>query len=612
MTSETQKTNFPALYTLITVFFFWGFIAAGNSIFIPFCKSYFSLDQFQSQLVDFAFYTAYYIGALLLFAFGNASGKDIVGTWGYRKSIVYGLLFSALGAGAMILAVEANIYVGMLVGLFIVALGFSLQQTAANPFAILLGDPKTGASRVNLGGGINSFGTTIGPIVVALALFGAATSVSDEQIKALELNKVVILYSCVGLLFIVAAAMFFFSKKVPAGISDEPMEKANKALKTLIVMTGVLIVTFSPVFASYDSDEANQIIKIEKSIEPTTSKINKLIDSLVLVRHKEGISETKKSSELTEIEKNIENLRSEIKPQNDQITAIKAPLEKYRMNWLLGSLAVVIGGIIFSYLSAQKKSEGWGAMQYPQLVLGMLAIFTYVGVEVAIGSNLGELLKLKEFGGLFSSEITPYISMYWGGLMIGRWAGAISVFNLKGVKKTIALIIVPLIAFLVVLGVNIISGKDMKPLYWYVICVVLQIVATFVSKDKPARTLMIFGLFGLIAMIIGLFSTGTIAIYAFLTGGLACSIMWPAIFSLSILGLGKYTSQGSAFLVMMILGGGIIPPIQGKLSDIIGIHESYIVAVICFAYLTLFAVLVKGILKKQNIDVDTIETEVMH
>ena len=180
---STTKTNYSALYTLITVFFFWGFIAAGNSIFIPFCKSYFSLDQFQSQLVDFAFYTAYYIGALLLFAFGNLNGKDVVGKWGYKKSIVYGLLFSALGAGAMIIAVEANLYAGMLLGLFIVALGFSLQQTAAQPFAILLGDPKTGASRVNLGGGINSFGTTIGPIVVALALFGTAKSVSDEHIK---------------------------------------------------------------------------------------------------------------------------------------------------------------------------------------------------------------------------------------------------------------------------------------------------------------------------------------------------------------------------------------------------------------------------------------------
>ena len=116
MNSNQNQTNYPALYTLITVFFFWGFIAAGNSIFIPFCKHYFSLDQFQSQLIDFAFYTAYYIGALLLFALGNNSGKDIVGTWGYKKSIVYGLLFSALGAGAMIVAVEASIYAGMLVG----------------------------------------------------------------------------------------------------------------------------------------------------------------------------------------------------------------------------------------------------------------------------------------------------------------------------------------------------------------------------------------------------------------------------------------------------------------------------------------------------------------
>ncbi|MFN3639807.1 MAG: MFS transporter, partial [Flavobacterium sp.] len=227
---KTKPTNYPALYTLITVFFFWGFIAAGNSIFIPFCKNYFSLDQFQSQLVDFAFYTAYYLGALFIFAIGALKGTDVVGSWGYKRSIVYGLLFSALGAGAMILAVQANMYVGMLLGLFIVALGFSLQQTAANPFAILLGDPKTGASRVNLGGGINSFGTTIGPIIVAFALFGTTAAISDEQIKNLELDKVIWLYSGVGLLFIVAAALFYFSKKVPQGLASEPMEKANKAL----------------------------------------------------------------------------------------------------------------------------------------------------------------------------------------------------------------------------------------------------------------------------------------------------------------------------------------------------------------------------------------------
>ena len=287
-------------------------------------------------------------------------------------------------------------------------------------------------------------------------------------------------------------------------------------------------------------------------------------------------------------------------------------LESYRMRFLVMALLVVLGGVLYSYLAAQKKSEGWGAMQYPQLVLGMLAIFTYVGVEVAIGSNLGELLKLPEFGSLQSSDIGPYVSMYWGSLMIGRWAGAISVFNLKGTDKTMALIIVPLIAFGVILAVNVLSGKDMAPLYYYVFCVFIQIGAFFLSKDKPARTLMIFGSFGILAMIIGLMTSGTVAIYAFLAGGLACSIMWPAIFSLSIIGLGKYTSQGSAFLIMMILGGGIIPPIQGKLSDIIGIHQSYIIAVVCFGYLTLFAFLVKGILKKQNIDVDAIEVEGSH
>src|SRR5690606_11732724 len=89
MESQQIKTNYPALYTLIVVFFFWVFIAAGNSIFIPFCKHYFNLDQFQSQLVDFAFYTAYYVGALLLFIFSSASGKDLVKKWGFKRSIVY-------------------------------------------------------------------------------------------------------------------------------------------------------------------------------------------------------------------------------------------------------------------------------------------------------------------------------------------------------------------------------------------------------------------------------------------------------------------------------------------------------------------------------------------
>src|SRR5688572_2323975 len=272
-------TNYGALGTLVTVFFFWGFIAAGNSVFIPFCKHYFHLDQFQSQLIDFAFYTAYYIGALVLFAYGAFGGKDLVGKWGYKKSIVYGLLFSALGALAMIIAVNANTFAGMLFGLFVVALGFSLQQTAAQPFAITLGDPSTGTSRVNLGGGVNSFGTSIGPLVVALALFGTTAAITDDKIAALSLSKVIILYTAVGVLFLAAAALFFFSKKVPSGILLEKTEKANKALTNLLIMTGFLIVMFVPVFSSYKSKEALQLAALENEMKAE----NKAVDSLLKI-----------------------------------------------------------------------------------------------------------------------------------------------------------------------------------------------------------------------------------------------------------------------------------------------------------------------------------------
>lgn len=537
-------TNYGALSTLVTVFFFWGFIAAGNSVFIPFCKHYFHLDQFQSQLIDFAFYTAYFVGALVLFAYGAFGGKDLVGKWGYKRSIVYGLLFSALGAAAMILAVNGNSFAGMLLGLFIVALGFSLQQTAAQPFSITLGDPATGSSRITLGGAINSFGTSIGPLVVALALFGTTAAITDDKIAALSLSKVIVLYVGVGALFIAAASLFYFSKKVPSGIIIEKTEKANKALYTLLIMTGLLIIMFVPVFSSYQRDMTNATI--------------------------------------------------------DE----KHELEKYRMYWLLGALAVVVLGLLIANMRAKKNSNGWGAMQYPQLVLGMLAIFVYVGVEVAVGSNLGELLRQEEFGSLSASQATPYIMMYWGSLMIGRWTGAIGAFELKKSTKQLLQVVVPLVAFGILILIIYLSDYDVKALYYYIICVLVLIVSFFMSKDQPARTLLIFSVLGVAAMVIGLMTTGRIAVYAFLSAGLFCSIMWPCIFALSVAGLGKYESQGSAFLIMMILGGGIIPPIQGKLADIMGIHQSYFIAVICFAYLAFFAFAVKGILKKQGIDYD--------
>jgi len=540
---QPKSSNTGALSTLVTVFFFWGFIAAGNSVFIPFCKHYFHLDQFQSQLIDFAFYLAYYVGALILYITATVLKKDMVLKWGYKSSIVYGLVFSALGAAIMLTAVNANTFTGMLAGLFVVALGFSLQQTAANPFATLLGSPQTGAHRITLGGGINSFGTMIGPIVVALALFGATKS-SDDQINSLGLDKVTILYSCVGALFLLAAGLFFFSKRLPAGKYEAEAEHSPKALTALLVMTLLLGITFSFVFHSYTV-----------------------------------------------------------------VTTDKATLEQLdttRFEWLLAGLIIIVVTLLLSLQMARKKPAGWGAMRHPQLVLGMLAIFTYVGVEVTIASNMGTLLGDKAFGSFSIAQSAPFISAYWGSLMIGRWTGSIKVFEPSASIRTILIFLVPLIAFAVVLGVNAIVQNDIGPLTNYFICVIGGAVAFYISQDKPARTLVLFSLLGMVCMLTGLLSTGKVATYAFMSGGLFCSVMWPCIFALAIAGLGKHTSQGSAFLIMMILGGAIIPPIQGKLADIpaIGIHQSYWIPFIGFGYLAWYGFGVKRILQKQGIDYD--------
>jgi FHS family L-fucose permease-like MFS transporter len=195
---------------------------------------------------------------------------------------------------------------------------------------------------------------------------------------------------------------------------------------------------------------------------------------------------------------------------------------------------------------------------------------------------------------LNDAGIAPFISLYWGGLMIGRWVGAITVFNpSKGLKKWL-LILVPYVAFGVVLLLNGIAGKTFSTneILFFGICVAVQIGGFFLAKDNPVKTLKIFAF---------LFTTGNVALFAFLSGGLFCSIMWPCIFTLSIAGLGKYTSQGSAFLVMMILGGAIIPPLQGKLADVFSIQSSYWMAVACFGYLLFYAFRTKTVLDKQGV-----------
>ncbi len=540
MTNTSNKSYASALYSLTMVFFFWGFLAGANGVFIPFCKSHFDLTQFESQLIDSAFYGAYYIGSLLLYLYSSGVGYDFLNRIGYKKGIIYGLLISVLGAICMIPAVNSSEYLFILMAFFVIALGFSLQQTAANPFAVALGDPATGAHRLSLAGGVNSFGTTIGPIIITLILFGTVAA-TPEQVANASIGDINILYVILAGVFLLVAALFAI-KKMPRVTSDEEPEGSGKMTRALLAITVSLLVLIAIGFAlpaSYGHAGTLAILVI--------------------------------------------------------------------------ALLLVVTILFLSNSAAQKNGEGWGAMRYPQLTLGMLAIFVYVGVEVTIQSNLGALLHTPAFGGYDESQISHFISLYWGSLMIGRWMGAVTVFKLSKGMRMVLSVAVPYIAFAVILLVNSLSGRDVSDLYVYAVCIAVMIAANFWAQAKPAKLLMALGILGVIAMLIGLYTDGMVGIFAFISGGLVCSIMWPSIFALSITGLGKYTSQGSALLIMMILGGAIIPPLQGSIADVAhDIHLSYWVPVACFAYLAFFAWKVSGILKKQGYDIEHINAEGGH
>ncbi|MFY7730744.1 MAG: MFS transporter [Flavobacterium sp.] len=471
MSSSNAQTKWGQFIPLVTVFFFWGFVAASNDILIPVFKTAFNLEQWQSQLVSVAFYIAYTVGSLMYIGISAATKKDIVERLGYKNSLALGLLISALGTLLFYPAAETGSFALMLSGLFIVGLGFSLQQTVANPLAIALGPVATGSQRLTLAGGINNFGTTIGPLLVSFAIFGSASAASTT----VDINSVKAPYLILGLAFVLVAVFLKFSS---------------------------------------------------------------------LPNHPEaGVEE----------EKTVDN-------------AVK-----------------------------QRKS----ALEYPQLILGMVAIFLYVGVEVSTASNLPAYLE--EDLGFATSAVAPYVSLYWASLMIGRWGGAVEAFTSDKNLLVLLKIVAPYLAFGVFLGVNAFMGHDLAPFYVYAAIVVVLIAADFASKGNPANMLGYFSILGIVALIIGMLTEGDISIYAFTSVGLFCSTLWPCIFTLAVSGLGKQTTQGSNFLVMMIMGGGLVSLAQGTVAGIIGIHSSYIVGVVCFAYLAFYAFTVKGILSRQGI-----------
>lgn len=243
------------------------------------------------------------------------------------------------------------------------------------------------------------------------------------------------------------------------------------------------------------------------------------------------------------------------------------------------------------FKSDEKIEKGAGALKYRHLTLGMVAIFMYVGGEVSIGSLL--INYIYELIGLPEMEAKSFLAFYWGGLMIGRFLGAISLRESSNeLKKTLTMIGTAIASYLVIyFAVYIESGFtfEFATVAPFSIFIVLNLIAFRLGRSNPARTLLVFSVMIIILLGVTIMADGNIAMWCVLSIGLFNSIMWSNIFTLAIKDLGKFTSQGSSLLIMSVLGGALIPVIQAAFADKFGgYHYSFFIPMICYVYLAYY------------------------
>ena len=437
------------MVVLTTLFFMWGFMTVMNDVLIPHLKAVFTLSYAQSMLVQFAFFGAYFVGSVAYFAL-SLRGSDPIRRLGYKRASIAGLLLSALGAVLFVPATYVHVYGAYLAALFVLGLGFTLLQIAANPFVAIIGEPEGASGRLNLAQAFNSLGTTLAPIVGGALIF-----------------------------------------RLFAG--DAAVRWPYLAFAGLLVLqAGWLWLTRLP--------------------EPPPSKA--------------------------------------------------------------------------------ATGRAW---EHPQLVRGMVAIFCYVGAEVAIGSLLISFAGLPRVMGLTADDAKVYLSLYWGGAMIGRFLGAISLGRQMPARwRTVVMVGLGLVLFWLLFVLNRLeSGVALDQVNTLLLFIGLNIFVFHLAGPNAGRALGLFALVTMGLLVAAVSGGGPWALWALTAIGLFNSIMWSNTFTLAIDGLGEDTAQGSSLLVMMIVGGALLPYLQGLLADSwatpedpdAGLQQSFLLPLVCYAYL---------------------------
>jgi FHS family L-fucose permease-like MFS transporter len=395
------------LAVVTTLFFMWGFLTCLNDILVPHLKAIFDLSYARVMLVQFAFFSAYFLFSV--------PWSKVVNTVGYQRTMVIGLFTMAFGAFLFLPAASAASYPLFLTALLVLATGITGLQVSANPYVDLLGKPETASSRLDLTQAFNSLGTTLAPKVGGLLILAAAP-LAMEQLRKLS----------------------------PAALHAYRVREAA-SVKMPYAVIGVLLVLLAIMIGSFN---------------------------------------------LPKVEAGEYRLRDKV---SDSI---------------------------------------W---KHPNLLLGAIGIFTYVGAEVSIGSFLVNYFGLPDIASLSAKAAAGYVSFYWGGSMVGRFLGA-----------------------------------------------------GLLRRFKPGGLLAVFAICSATLVAASMVLGGHTAMWTILAVGFFNSIMFPTIFSLGVAELGPLTGSGSGLLNMAIVGGAILPVIQGVIADRVGLHHAFVLPVLCYLYILFY------------------------
>jgi FHS family L-fucose permease-like MFS transporter len=407
VSSDTGIYTRP-LAIVATLFFMWGFLTSLNDILVPHLKSIFDLSYTQVMLVQFAFFSAYFLFSV--------PWSKIVDTIGYQKTMVVGLLTMGIGAVLFVPAASVPSFAMFLTALMILAAGITGLQVAANPYVIVLGKPESASSRLNLTQAFNSLGTTLAPQFGGLLILSAAP-LAIEQLRQLS----------------------------PQALHAYRVQEAA-SVKMPYIGISITLVLLAVAIARF---------KLPK-IDHVACCLGRKIDDSI-----------------------------------------------------------------------------WN---HPNLFLGALGIFAYVGAEVSIGSFLVNYLSQPDIAGFSARIAAGYVSFYWGGAMVGRFIGAVVLTRFK-------------------------TGR--------LLAVCATCTATLVT--------------------VSMLTSGHLAMWSMIAVGFFNSIMFPSIFTLGVAELGPLTGNGSGLMNMAIVGGAIIPLIQGAMADRVGIHHAFFMPVICYLYILFYA-----------------------